>query len=186
VEFLLKCKFDKGNSIMNGLQSTGAESSMLSDDQDNNKYIIFELGGERYGSKLTDIREVVELLPTKSVPNTVESFIGVCNLRGQVVGSIDLRVRFRLDSSRSTKPVMLVSETQTGSIACVVDQILSVSVIMPTDVERNPNIVAAIPVKYIYGIGKLDSRLVTLLNIPAILSNEELTCIEESRMSAVA
>lgn len=151
-------------------------------DDDENKYVVFELGNELYGARIADVREVVQLLPIKPVPNTIGSFVGVCNLKGQIVGVIDLRQRFSTKST-SSSPVMLVTETNSGAICCIVDAIRSVSNILPEDIERSPNIIATIPMKYIYGIGKYESRLVTLIQLPLILSSEELTSVEHSRMA---
>ncbi len=151
---------------------------------DENKYIIFSLGEDYYGAKLLEVREVVEVLPTKSVPNTVPSFKGVCNLRGQIIGVVDLRIRFSIEAPKAIRSVLLVFETESGAIASSVDQIASVSVIMPNDVEWRPNIVSSIPSKYIIGIGKLDQKMITLIDLKAVLSHDELTNIERSKMLA--
>ncbi|MCX6109700.1 MAG: chemotaxis protein CheW [Proteobacteria bacterium] len=152
------------------------------DAADENKYIIFALGEEYYGAKLLEVREVVEFLPTKSVPNTVPSFQGVCNLRGQIIGVVDLRIRFSIDAPKATRSVLLVFDTESGAIASSVDQIASVSVILPNDVEWRPNIVSSIPSKYIIGIGKLDQKMITIIDLKAVLSHDELTNIERSKM----
>lgn len=152
------------------------------DSSDEHKYVIFRLGKELYGAKLLAVREVVEVLPTKSVPNTVSSFQGVCNLRGQIIGVVDLRARFDVREAVPDRPVLLVFDTDSGAIAASVDQIASVSVIAPSDVEERPNIVSSIPTKYILGIGKLDGRMITLVDLKSVLSHEELTSVERSKM----
>ena len=149
---------------------------------DDSKYIIFSLGSELYGAKLLEVREVVETMPTKSVPNTIAAFKGVCNLRGQIIGVVDLRLRFGIESDKALRPVLFVFETESGAIAAAVDQIVSVSVIPPKDIESKPNIVSSIPSKYILGIGKMDSRLITLVDLKTILSQEELTRVDQSRI----
>jgi purine-binding chemotaxis protein CheW len=168
----------KGSSIFQD-QSDADVSAEVGDEH---KYIIFRLGKELYGVRLLEVREVVETMPTISVPNTVTSFQGVCNLRGQIIGVVDLRSRFDITSSIAERPVLVVFETESGAIAAAVDQIVSVSIIAPTDVETKPNIVSSIPVKYIIGIGKLDKRLVTIVNLHLILSQEELVRVENSKL----
>jgi hypothetical protein len=54
---------------------------MSEEDLDEHKYVLFILAGEQYGARLLEIREVVESLPLKKVPNTIEAFQGVGNLR---------------------------------------------------------------------------------------------------------
>ena len=149
---------------------------------DEHKFIIFSLGNEIYGARLLEVREVVEALPTKIVPNTISSFIGVSNLRGQIVGVLDLRKRFSIDFEDADRPVFLVFDTPSGALASQVDKVESVSVIAPDDIEDKPNIVSTIPSKFILGIGKVDDRMVTIIDLKSVLSNEELTYVENSQL----
>ena len=156
-------------------------ASPLMEAGDENKFVIFTLGRELYGAKLLEVREVVESLPTKDVPNTVRSFKGVCNLRGQIVGVVDLRTRFGVEGDPPQRPVLLVFETDSGAIAASVDGIASVSLIPPEDIDPKPNIVSAVPMKFIIGIGKMENRMVTLLDLKAVLSTEELVSVEVAK-----
>lgn len=167
---------------MQDLKEQNEDQSPELSDGNEDKFIVYQLGGECYGTRLTEVREVVELPPTKKVPNTVQSFIGVCNLRGQIIGVVDLRQRFDLPQDQEQRPIILVTETESGSIACVVDKIVSVSMITPDQIETKPNIVAAIPTKYIYGIGKLGEDLVTIINLQTILTAEELSSVADSKI----
>ncbi len=151
-------------------------------EQEQHKYVIFRLHNDLYGSKLLDVREVVENLPTKKVPNTVHAFQGICNLRGQIIGVVDLRIRFDLPTEDSfLRPVLMVFESDTGAIAALVDQIVSVTEIPETHIEKKPNIVCAIPSQYIHGIGKFQNKLVTLIDIKTVLSHEDLLKVSQSK-----
>jgi purine-binding chemotaxis protein CheW len=150
---------------------------------DAEKYVVFRLADEWYGANLLDVREVVESVPVKPVPNTISAFKGVCNLRGQIIGVLDLRERFGLKAAAWEKSVLLVFETETGAIASAVDQIMSVSSIPKDQIEFKPNVVALVPTKYIQGIGKLNDRLVTLLDLKKILNHVELTELEQTRLN---
>ena len=154
--------------------------SQIEETGDENKFIIFSLGNEIYGARLLEVREVVEALPTKVVPNTISSFIGVSNLRGQIVGVLDLRLRFNIDYEKPERPVFLVFDTPSGALASQVDKVESVSVIAPGDIEHKPNIVSSIPSKFILGIGKVDGRMVTIIDLKSVLSHEELTHVEST------
>ena len=153
---------------------------------DEDKYIVFRLGQERYGAKLLEVREVVESMPIKAVPNTVRAFQGVCNLRGQVVGVVDLRTRFAIKGAPAPRPVLFVFETDSGAIAAAVDQIESVAVIPAKDIETKINIVTSVPAKYILGIGKLGDHMITIVALRHILSHEELTDAQASKLKLKA
>ncbi len=158
------------------------EASLDTNEEDFHKYVIFRLAEELYGAALLDVREVVERLPIKSVPNTVEAFEGVCNLRGQIIGVVDLRTRFSLQGQAPLRPILLVFESDSGAIAAQVDEIISVAIIPSTDIEVRPNIVSAVPLQYIRGIGKYQERLVTLIDLRQVLSSDELTQLDQSKL----
>ncbi|MCX6119800.1 MAG: chemotaxis protein CheW, partial [Proteobacteria bacterium] len=148
---------------------------------DDNKYIVFSLNGELYGTRLLDVREVVEPVYTKSVPNTVSFFHGVCNLRGQIIGVIGLRERFGIETDPTKTAILMVFDTESGAIAAKADRIENVSVIDPINIERNPNIVTNIPHRYIVGIAKFENRLITLIDLKSVLTFEEISEIGNSK-----
>ena len=54
-------------------------------------YLLFRLGGERFGLPTTVAREVLRLPRLVRVPQVAEHFRGVINLRGEIVAVTDLR-----------------------------------------------------------------------------------------------
>ena len=161
-------------------------AGVVGEAKDDDKYVVFRLGNELYGARLLDVREVVETMPIKAVPNTIPSFQGVCNLRGQVIGVIDLRKRFTITAPPVDRPVMFIFETDSGAIAAAVDQVDCVTVISPQDVDTKVNIVASIPLKYILGVGKQAGRMIILVALKDILTHEELRSVESSKILAKA
>jgi purine-binding chemotaxis protein CheW len=159
-----------------------SKDQLNEENADENKYIIFCLNEELYGTRLLEVREVVEPMPIKTVPNTVSYFEGVCNLRGQIIGVISLKSRFGIDKDTDAQNIMFVFDTESGAIAATVDKIMTVTAVPPTDIERNPNIVSNIPQRFISGIAKVNDRLVTLIDLRQILSSEELIQLEQSKM----
>ena len=154
------------------------------DHGDEHKYIIFKLGSEAYGTPLLAVREVVEVMAIKPLPNTVPAFKGVCNLRGQIVGVLDLHVRFGLDRDPDSRPVLLVFDLQAGALAAQVDQIFSVDVIAPSQIENKANIISAVPIQYIRGIAMAKNQMITVIDLPSLLSADELTQLSNSRILA--
>ena len=154
------------------------------EESDDHKYIIFYLGRELYATPLTLTREVVEVIPTKPVPNTVESFLGVCNLRGQIVGVIDLETRFGIAGDNAGSKVYFVFDSGDRVIAAQAGRIVSVDLIPPENVETKPAIVSNIPQKHIIGIAKHNKNLITIINFRSLLSQEDLCNISTSNKSA--
>jgi purine-binding chemotaxis protein CheW len=152
------------------------------DELDYHKYVVFRLGGELYGTQLLSVREVVEELPIKRLPNTIQSFKGVCNLRGQIVGVIDLSAQFKVVGMNRERPVLLVFDSENGALAVEVDHIEAVTIIPPEDIETHVGVLSTVENKFIHGIGKLNNRLVTLIDLRSILSHQQLLDISISKI----
>ena len=60
----------------------------------NDKFLLFSLGEHLFGTPLTDVAEVMEPQPVKAVPNMVAAYRGLVNVRGQVMGAVDLSTLF--------------------------------------------------------------------------------------------
>jgi purine-binding chemotaxis protein CheW len=143
-----------------------------------NEYIVFCLEAQRYAVRLLDVSEVVEDLNVQAVPNTIRSFLGVANLRGKIIGVIDLKKHFEIPPNPSPQPVLIVFDTDSGPLGALVDQIFSVSKIAETKIDRKASIVSSIPAKYLLGIAQFEERLITLIDLKKILSQQELLEIE--------
>ena len=163
-----------------------------------NKFLLFQLGPELYGSKLLEIKEVIKLPTLKSVPYMVSYFKGVVNLRGQIISIIDLREKFKIpiishtSASTNTNSIssdtefnhelVLIVETKDGHIGVIVDNISSVECIPPEDIECNPPIETQIPSKFLMGIGKHKDRLINLIYLSQCIASDEMrTIYKESK-----
>ena len=152
------------------------------DEIDSHKYIIFKLGPELYGTPLLAVREVVEEMPIKPLPNTIVSFKGVCNLRGQIIGVIDLSEQFKIGHLTPKKPVLMVFDSEKGALAVQVDCIETVIVIPPENIEIETGLLASLDHSFIRGIGKLGDRLVTLIDLKSILSTQDFMDLSNSKL----
>lgn len=95
------------------------------------RYIVFRVGNEPFASPLLGIKEIVDPLPYCSVPNDHDYFLGLANLRGQIIGVIDLGLRLGKDSSKAKGPgVLLICEeegTTLGALVSCVETAINLS-----------------------------------------------------------
>lgn len=139
-----------------------------------NRYLLFELGNELYGTPLLDIREVIEYQEPKFLPNMVSHFVGVINIRGSIVGVIDLRKQFGEKINSEKRTAMLVSETQQGTIAAIVDRVDSVVIIDPSALDEKPPFMTSVQQDYLVGVAKTKDKLVTIVELQRLLGEERL------------
>jgi len=141
------------------------------------RYIFFYVGNELYGTPLLDVREVVEYQEPKFMPNMVSHFTGVINIRGGIVGVMDLRKKFNQKTDVNKTTAFLVSDSDQGSIAAVVDRVDSVQSIAKESIDEKPPVMTNVKQEYLIGIAKVKDQLVTLIKLRYLLSDEKLVQI---------
>ncbi len=144
------------------------------ENQEESRYLLFKLGQEVYGTPLLGVREVVEPLDSKPVPNTVNYFLGVINIRGQIVGVLDLRARFGHKCERTPENALMVFDTDNGPMAALVDRVEAVVRINDSKIEKEPNIKTSAPTEFLLGIAHHDDRLITLIDLNKALGKINL------------
>lgn len=139
-----------------------------------NKYLIYQLGHENFATPLIEVREVIEFREAKPIPHTSSFFKGVINIRGEIVGVLDLRERLNVKDAGEPM-AQLIFETDNGPLAAIVDRVHSVTVILEKDLERRPAVHSGGEDRaYFLGVGKVDDRLLTVVSLRKILTPAQL------------
>lgn len=160
------------------------EGNSIDDEADESRFLLFTLDGNLYGTPLLGVREVVQPQVAKSVPNTVPYFKGLINIRGQIVGLVDLRIRFNYSTLETPSLAFLVFETESGPVAAVVDKVESVVRIDSAKIHQNPNIKSQVPIEFLLGVANLDQNLVTLIDLNKTLSQADYAEIQNTKLAA--
>lgn len=136
--------------------------------------VSFNIGDEEFGVDILKVQEINRMLDVTRVPNAPEYVDGVINLRGKVIPIIDLRRRFGLERKEHDKNTRIVVVELSGKVVgFVVDAVSEVLRIPKSVTEQPPPIVAGIGADYITAVGKLEDRLLILLDLEKVLSLEE-------------
>jgi len=137
--------------------------------------VIFKIGDEEFGVNIHQVKEIVRLVPITPIPRAPEFIEGVVNLRGQILAVMDLAKRLELPSRpRSEKTRIIVVEVEDNIVGMIVDEVTEVLRLPLEKIEKTPQIVESeIEQKYIKGVGKLDDRLLILIDLANVLSLEE-------------
>ncbi len=141
--------------------------------------VTFSIGEEEFGVDILKVQEIIRTMEITKVPRAPEFVEGVINLRGKVIPIIDLRRRFGLDSREHDKHTrIIVIEINNMIVGFVVDSVSEVLRIPANTVEPPPPVVAGLESEYISGVGKLEDRLLILLDLDRLLSSEERNMID--------
>ena len=143
------------------------------------KYMTFQLAAEVYGLEILKVREIIGLMEITRVPRTREFVRGVINLRGKVIPVVDLRLKFAMERTEATDQTVIIVvqcavDGRPLTMGLLVDQVLEVLTIDPSEIEPTPSLAHAhLDAEFILGVGKQEKRIVFLLDIARILSTDE-------------
>ncbi len=150
------------------------------------KYMTFKLAAEVYGLEILRVREIIGLMEITRMPRTPEFVRGVINLRGKVIPVVDLRLKFGMPrTERTDQTVIIVVQRQVGAddltMGVLVDEVLEVLSIDAAQIEPTPSFGAdAVDTSFILGIGKAADRVIFLLEIGRVLSEDEASQLADA------
>lgn len=136
--------------------------------------VVFRLHNEEFGVEITDVREIVKPRHITRLPHVADYIEGVTNLRGEVIPVICLRKRFGLEPQEETQDTRIIMlEIDDGMVGFIVDAVTETLRLPEDAIDPPPSNIAGLRADYLAGVGKLDDRLLILLEVDKILSSEE-------------
>src|SRR5690625_250811 len=138
--------------------------------------IVFQLNKEEYAVSIDQVSGIERMQTITRVPQTADFVKGVINLRGVVTPVIDLRVRFGIEETEFTDATrIIIVYFDDMEVGLIVDAANDVIDIPQQSIEPSPEVVGSVDVDYIEGVAKLDDRLLILLHLQKVLSNDEIS-----------
>jgi len=154
---------------------------VLADSTEVRQLIGFTVGNEEYGLELLKVREVIRPRQVTWLPNAPSCVKGIINLRGQVIPIIDLRDRFGLPPAEDTAMTrVIVVEIEGRPVGMVVDSASQVVRVPVDQFDEPPPAIGEAARSFISAVGKIEDRLVTLMDVEKLLSLEEMRRIERT------
>ncbi len=138
------------------------------------QFISFSVGEEEYGLELLRVKEVIRVREITWLPKAPSFVKGIINLRGDVIPIIDLRDKFGLESKEATSTTrVIVGEVEGRLMGMIVDSASQVVRIPADQIDPPPPVLGGFSQEFITGVGKLEDKLIILLNIDKVLTVEE-------------
>jgi purine-binding chemotaxis protein CheW len=142
------------------------------------RYLAFSLSQEQYAIPLLQVKEVIGMIPTTSIPQMPAYFKGILNLRGVIISVVDLRSKLQLpkvDPGPETSIIIL--DLSPLCIGVIVDSVNSVLALTGEELSPPPDIQSN-DEAYVTGVAKKDNRLTLLLDIGSLLSVEDIKALK--------
>lgn len=149
------------------------------------QYVTFQLGDELFGVEVHRTREVLNLIPVTSVPQTPDYMLGVINLRGQVVPVIDMRCKLGMPPSETSRDTCIIVlevmvEDEPVVVGAQADMVREVLEIREDQIEPAPRLGSKLKTEFIHGMGRVDDQFIILLNIDRVFSSDELAVVRDA------
>lgn len=140
------------------------------------QYIDIRLGKDKYGIEIKYIHSIIVMQSITRVPKAQPYFLGVINLRGEIIPVMSLKRKLGLedDEFTSTTRIMIVKpDQQAASVGLIVDEVNEVISLDKDDVKMMNYSENDSKASFSAGIGKLGDNLINILNIPEIIIEKE-------------
>lgn len=139
--------------------------------------VTFRLGTGEYAIDIMQAKEIIKMEKITLIPNAPDFVEGVINLRGNIIPIIDLKKRFKLEEASGDRNTgIIIVKIDDIDMGIIIDAISKVVSISTSDIQTPPSMLSGIGQKYIKGVGKLEDKLLVVLDLEKLFTsdNEEL------------
>jgi purine-binding chemotaxis protein CheW len=150
------------------------------------RYLSFCLGNEEFAIPLLSVKEVIAVPEITPIPSSPIHFLGIMNLRGQVISIIDLRQKLGIQAKNSTETAVIICDLGNLCLGVVVDSINSVLAPKCEDISPKPELQSSKNSDYITGVFRKENRLVIFLDIVKTLSPEDHRAASPAQLKKTA
>lgn len=149
-----------------------------------NRFLCFNLGKEEFAIPLLAVREVIGLPDTTKVPQAPPYFLGITNLRGQIISIIDLRQKLGIASTNTSETTVIICDFGTFCLGSVVDSVNKVVSPEEKDLGPRPTLNESKANAHITGVIVQNEKLILRLDIAKALNADDLNVVKDSNKKA--
>lgn len=144
----------------------------IAKEYDSTQYIVIKIGEEQYGIDIKYVDNILRMQSITRVPHAQPYFKGVINLRGEVVPVMSLRIKMSLSDDEITNKsrIIILKLENNAPVGIVVDEVKEV---VSLD-ERSIDEVSKTDSSFIFGVGKVDEGLISLLDLSTVIHEKEM------------
>ncbi len=137
------------------------------------QYATFYVGKLLLGIDIGQVQEINRQLDVTHVPQAPKCVRGVINLRGEVTTVIDLRTILGLKQTEVTESSRnLILNFEGETLGFLVDRVSDIVALRTDEINPPPANINGIQGKYFLGVHALESEILVLLNLEAVLAEE--------------
>jgi purine-binding chemotaxis protein CheW len=142
------------------------------------QFVTFSLGEEVFAVPVEVVREILDYAEAFKIPNGPDYLLGLRDVRGQGVPTIDLRLKLGLSKTVPTPHTrVLVLDVPIGdrilTLGLVADRVFEVTPFRRDQIEAAPDIGIRWRSDYIAGVVRRENGFVVIVDVAQLLSRED-------------
>lgn len=142
------------------------------------QFVVFQLAKEEYAISIEQVKEIICYSGATKLPNALGYINGIINLRGKVISIIDLADKFFMMTEKISTRQALIVTTSGHEVGLLVDTVTEVIRLDESAIETANGIASSN--SFIKAIGKVGNRLLIILNLNELFTQEEMTAIKSA------
>ncbi len=141
--------------------------------------VPFLLDDHRYALHLGVVERVIPAVEITPLPKAPEIVLGLINIRGKIIPTLNIRRRFRLPEREvELKDHFIIASTSKRTVALPADSVSGVIQIFEGEITEAMDILPGL--EYVEGVVRLKDGLLLIHNLEGFLSLEEETNLDEA------
>jgi len=146
------------------------EEELELEDTMKNMYFIFEIDDEDYGVEVAHVKEILSMMKITKVPKMPDFIEGIINMRGDLIGVLNVRKRFgKMPKEYDEQTCIVVIEYNNYTLGLIVDGVKATQTIEPEMVAPPPNAKLNSYNQFIRNIGRVGNSVKLLLDLDRFL-----------------
>lgn len=153
------------------------------------QFVTFSLGEEVFAVPVEVVREILDHEDAFKIPNGPDYLLGLRDVRGQGVPTIDLRLKLGLTQTVPTQHTRVLVldvplEDRTLTLGMVADRVYEVTPFRRDQIEQAPDIGRRWASEYISGVVRRDQGFVVLIDLARLLSDRDAAVLASAPQAA--
>ena len=138
------------------------------------QYLTFAIEDEIYGVEIAYVKEITKMQPITKVPEMPPFIEGITNLRGDLIGVLDVRKRFGKPSKEHDEEtcIIIIVHEDYGALGMIVDAVQETAIIPESKISPPPSAKLSYSNQFIRNIGKVGDDVKLLLDVDRFLVQE--------------
>jgi purine-binding chemotaxis protein CheW len=158
-------------------QEMSTETRVNVEDITKDQYLTFAIEDEEYGVEISFVKEIIMMSPITRVPDMPDYIEGIINLRGELIGILDVRKRFGItpkEHDDETCVIVIIGDriSGLGLLGLIVDSVRETAIIPDSQLTAPPSARLSYANQFIRNIGRVDNDVKLLLDLDRFLTQD--------------